>query len=248
MNVDNQLYFALVEEQLKERPLVRLTLQGTSMMPTLREGDVLTLGRLEADPVVGDIVLFRYPGGHRLHRIVGRKGDLYRLQGDHSQTCEEVGIEAIVALLKGVERGGKAVNFAHGRLAAYGSTARRLAYSVLGREGRRRLRPWYFFALAFLMWAPLNGIGIPLDNYIFGLRADHLLHASVYLPCTLFFLDLKGWRRWQVWLAAVAVGLLTEGGQYLIPWRGFDINDLVANAMGVTIGWLVVMCVRRGKR
>ena len=94
------------------------------------------------------------------------------------------------------------------------------------------------------MWAPLNGLGIPLDNYILGLRADHLLHASVFIPCALFLMDVIG-SRWLVWLAAVGIGLLTEGVQWLLPFRGYDVNDLIANAIGVTIGWLVILAVKR---
>ena len=94
------------------------------------------------------------------------------------------------------------------------------------------------------MWAPLNGIGIPLDNYIFGLRADHLLHASVFIPCTLFIMDVIG-KRWLVWFAAVGIGLLTEGVQWLLPYRGYDVNDLIANALGVTLGWVVILAIKR---
>ena len=102
------------------------------------------------------------------------------------------------------------------------------------------------------MWAPLNGLGVPLDNYIFGLRADHLLHASVYLLCPLFLWDLYGrlgaqGQRWAVWATAVGVGLLTESVQYLLPYRGYDVNDLVANTLGVTLGWLAILIVRRYK-
>jgi glycopeptide antibiotics resistance protein len=90
------------------------------------------------------------------------------------------------------------------------------------------------------MWAPLNGVGIPLDNYILGLRADHLLHASVYIPCTLFLVDLFPQRRWLAWLLGCCIGLTTEFGQYLLPFRSFDINDLVSNFLGVSLGWLIV--------
>ena len=102
------------------------------------------------------------------------------------------------------------------------------------------------------MWAPLNGIDIPLDNYILGLRADHLLHASVFIPCTLFLMDFykrlgAHGHKWAVWGTAVAIGLLTEGVQYLLPYRGYDVNDLIANTLGVTLGWLLILlvCLRR---
>jgi glycopeptide antibiotics resistance protein len=126
---------------------------------------------------------------------------------------------------------------------------RHLAIRWLGSRGRHQLRPWYFFALAFLMWAPLNGVGIPLDNYLLGLRMDHLLHASVFVPCGIFWMDFfRGRRRsWWTWLAAVGTGLLTEGGQYILPYRGFDVNDLIANFLGVSLGWAAILLLRRFK-
>ena len=96
------------------------------------------------------------------------------------------------------------------------------------------------------MWAPLNGIGVPLDNYLLGLRLDHLLHASVFIPCTLFLMDIFGAHRWKwpVWATAVGVGILTESVQWILPYRGFDINDLVANFFGVTLGWTIILSLR----
>ena len=248
MIVGNTLFFALVEEQLAETPQVKVTLRGTSMQPTLHDGDTLTLGRLTADPTVGDVVLFRYRGGHLLHRIVACADGRYRMQGDNCFTCEEAPREALVAVLAGVSRGGTEVAWREGeRRALRRSAAKRLIHRWLGREGRRKLRPWYFGLLAVLMWAPLNGLGIPLDNYILGLRADHLLHASVFVLCPLFLWDLFP-RRWLPWLCAVAIGLTTEGVQYLLPYRGFDINDLIANALGVTLGWMALLLARRRLR
>ena len=85
MEAGNQIFFALVEEQLAEGRQVKIALKGTSMLPTLHEGDTLTLCPLSHDPEVGDVVLFRYGGGHRLHN---RGNDARR---DHSagQAAEE---------------------------------------------------------------------------------------------------------------------------------------------------------------
>jgi VanZ family protein len=93
----------------------------------------------------------------------------------------------------------------------------------------------YFVALALLMWLPLNGV-VPLDNYVFGLRADHLLHASVYLPCVFFLGRLFRKPVVTLWFFSVGIGMLTEGVQFLLPYRGFDVNDLLANAIGVSLG------------
>jgi VanZ family protein len=50
-----------------------------------------------------------------------------------------------------------------------------------------------------------------------------------------------GW----LWLAAMGVAVMTESVQYLLPYRGFDINDLVANFLGVTVGWVALLIVKR---
>lgn len=232
MTLKNDLYFKLVEESLAQGKTVRLELHGTSMQPTLLSGDVLTIAPLFADPKVGDVVLFRFNGRHLLHRVVAREGENYTMRGDNCVSCEHVRRQDVVATLIQVDKK---------------QPLRHFAVRWLGAKGRRQLRPWYFVALAFLMWAPLNGLGVPLDNYLLGLRLDHLLHASVFIPCTLFWMDLfrgRG-RSWWTWLAAVATGLLTEGVQYLLPYRGFDVNDLIANFLGVSLGWLLVLLARR---
>lgn len=91
------------------------------------------------------------------------------------------------------------------------------------------------------MWAPLGGV--PLDNFVLGLRMDHLLHASVFIPCSLFIYS-PYWKKWAVWLTAVAVGVLTESVQALLPYRGFDINDMIANFLGVSLGWILILIVK----
>lgn len=258
MQVANEIYFAAVEEQLSEGRQVRLLLSGTSMQSALHPGDELTLAPMEGEPRVGDVVLFRYAGRHLLHRVVAVDGDQVTLQGDNCYTCERCRRQDIVGRLTAVR--GMATDGPEWQRLSRRSLRRKgiknFAIRWLGRKGRRQLRPWYFAALTFLMWAPLNGVGIPLDNYILGLRADHLLHASVFLPCAFFLMDLfrrAGERlrpsgRARTWLVAVAIGLLSEGVQWLLPWRGFDINDLIANTLGVTLGWLVVLAVLRHRR
>lgn len=232
MTIDNGLYFSIVEEYVSQGTPVRIELKGTSMQPTLVSGDVLTLLPIHSDPVVGDVVLFRTQGRYILHRVVAVDGTHYTMRGDNCVSCEHVDRRDLVALLGKVEKK---------------HLLRRTAIRWLGRKGRRQLRPWYFVALAILMWAPLNGVGLPLDNFVFGLRLDHLLHASVFIPCALFWMDsFKGrGRSWCTWLAAVATCLFTEGVQYLLPYRGFDVNDLVANVLGVSLGWLAVLAARR---
>ena len=254
MNINNTIFFALAEEQLAKGHSVRISLRGVSMLPTLCEDDVLTLEPMTGEPSVGDVLLFRYGGHHVVHRFMKRVGDIYVMQGDNNYGTEEVTRRDLVARVVAVTRpNGRTVatdSLEWQRLSRRSLCRKNIKNTMIrcfGRKRRRQLRPWYFALLAILMWAPLNGVGIPLNNYILGLRADHLLHASVFIPCTLFLMDVID-RRWLVWLAAVGIGLLTEGGQWLLPYRGYDINDLIANAIGVTMGWLVILAAKRKKR
>lgn len=253
MIVDNQLYFELVNEQLAAGLKVRIILHGTSMMPTLHDGDTLTLTPCTQPPAVGDVVLFRCGPIHLLHRVKARDGQHLIMQGDNAFTTEKAEVSDVVATLTSVElRDGTVMTVGDERWTTVSRRAlrrqkRRLCIvRWISSRGRKQLRPWYFVLLAILMWAPLNGLGIPLDNFILGLRLDHLLHASVYVLCPMFLWDLF-WRRGldrqigYTWVSAVAVGLLTEGVQYLLPYRGFDINDMIANTLGVTLGWLVFL-------
>lgn len=115
---------------------------------------------------------------------------------------------------------------------------------------RRRITPYYFIILLILMWAPLNGLGVPLNNYLFGIRFDHVLHATVYIPCSWFIVSRRHRCNAENWLLSVLVGLTTESVQFLLPYRSGDINDMIANFFGATLGFLIVLgyrCyVRRG--
>ncbi len=255
MKIRNDIVFAAVEERIAEGQQVDLTLNGTSMMPMLHGGDILTLGPLSTSPQVDDVVLFRYNGHHLLHRIISHDGDNFIMQGDNCVSVEEAKRSDIVAILTAFCHNGRTIEAGSEqwfKISRRSLTRKKMKHFIVkwfGRDGRKRLRPWYFSILAFLMWAPLNGVGIPLDNFILGLRADHLLHASVYIPCTIFVFDLFPKRRWLGWLIACCIGAFTEWVQYLLPYRSFDINDMLANVIGITLGWLLLRWFwrRRGK-
>lgn len=262
MNLQNELFFDLVERHIADGLDVELTLKGVSMRPTLQPGDVLTLSPLRSEPQVGDIVLFRQPGRHVLHRVIAVTENGYLMQGDNAIAQELARRQDVVARLVSVSssRGSLSVDSPQFRRRSRRGLRHRhfkcFVFKWLSRSGRIRLRPWYFVFLALLMWAPIGGLDVPLNNYVFGIRLDHLLHASAFLLCPLFMIDMprsrksaqtagyKSASKLVVWLAAVGVGLFTEAVQYLLPYRGFDVNDLIANSMGVTVGLLAIVAVR----
>lgn len=89
--IDNDTFFAWVEEELAAGREVSFRLKGTSMFPLLRNGkDVVLLAHCAPESLKPmDVVLFRYKGKHLLHRIIRRDGDNLLLQGDGSIVAKE---------------------------------------------------------------------------------------------------------------------------------------------------------------
>jgi len=245
--------FLLVEmcERLKAGQTVTMLFGGRSMLPLINgNGDKITLRPLSVDEQChpGTVYLF-FDGNHYIiHRLMRVHKGVYDFRGDNCFKHEHVYRENVLAQLMTIIRPDEAVIDCQGewwrkqsRKVVCRRTAKNIVARVANRNARRKWSVVYFVLLAILMWAPLNGLGLPLDNFVFGLRLDHLLHGLVYVPCAFFLMDLLRRRKWAVLGVSLLVGLVTEFGQYLLPFRGFDVNDLVANSVGILLGWLVIL-------
>lgn len=259
IRISNDLLFSQVCELLDQGNEVAIKLVGSSMHPLLRNGkDSVLLSPLPSGYTCrkGDVVLFRYQGRHLLHRIIGQTPDgQYILQGDNSLLREYAPPNDILALLVAVRRNNRrqwSTQSTSWRVASAFAGLRRqlktLCCRCFNTKGRKYLTPIYFLLLAFLMWAPINGTALRLNNFILGIRIDHLFHASIFLLCAFFLMDILRYRPLPVLLLSVAIALTTESVQYLLPFRAFDVNDLLANFIGVTLGWLVIQPYIKRKR
>jgi len=256
-NRPDSFLLAAMRERLQEGEEVRIAFGGVSMLPLISgTSDIIRLRPLRADeePVAGDVYLFCLMGHHIVHRLMRREGDIYVFRGDNCYGCERVRRQDILARLTLVEHAdGTSVSTDS---EAWHQASRRVVrrrgvknffLRWLGRDKRKVYSVVYFILLALLMWAPVGGLGVPLDNFVLGIRLDHLLHASIYLLCPAMLVDALRCRRGRILLAAIAIGLLTESVQYFLPYRGFDINDLAANALGALLGWLAILPYLRRK-
>ena len=108
----------------------------------------------------------------------------------------------------------------------------------------RRITIAYFIVLVLAMWLPLGGV--PLNRMVLGFRLDHVFHCAIYMLCApAWAILLPRWHK-AVWLL-LAVGFGLEMVQYWLPYRGFDLTDMIANATGALIGWIVTIIVIRKK-
>lgn len=78
---DDTVKFDLAEEVLRSSGMLRLQVNGWSMLPAVWPGDILMIQRASFDDVsVGDMVLFRCDGRFFVHRVVSRDIPAFTLQ------------------------------------------------------------------------------------------------------------------------------------------------------------------------
>ncbi|MCK5137851.1 MAG: VanZ family protein [Bacteroidales bacterium] len=117
----------------------------------------------------------------------------------------------------------------------------------------------YLFIILLGTVLPLNSGSSPLnDHYTLHIRWDYLLHVLVYVPLPLLLgLSLmkrsreqkqkfKAIRFWaQIVLLSLFITTLFECLQMVIPYRAFNINDLVANGVGAMLGLVGLLVCRK---
>ena len=104
---------------------------------------------------------------------------------------------------------------------------------------------FYCIGLLLLAILPINGVSSPLNHtFIVNIRLDYLFHSLVFIPWMLLIsFAYRNGNRYKklssipIWLLyGLLVAIITEGIQYFLPYRSFNINDLIANILGVVIG------------
>lgn len=137
----------LARAVLKSGRPVRFRVSGSSMLPSLRDGDVIRVGPPGRPYERGDVAAFvTRPGGPLLvHRLHAAYGGIYRFKGDHAVRFDPpVAAENIIGLVLDAERGGRSVRFG-------GRGGRRLT-AALSRAG-------VFRALLAVRWRILKRLG-----------------------------------------------------------------------------------------
>jgi len=107
----------ILRAALESGQRVRMPVNGRSMFPFIRDGDVVEIAPLPPAPVIGSVVLARLPGErYLLHRLVARYGSAWVLRGDNRSAPDGlVPREDLVGVATRVERNGRVVRPALGR-------------------------------------------------------------------------------------------------------------------------------------
>jgi len=124
----------------------RFEARGTSMHPSIRDGDRITVAPLAGrEPRTGDVVAFADPGtdGVRVHRVVAIESGRYILKGDYDLKDDKLGRDAILGLVVRLERGGRDLRLGPAfRAAAAARLSRTFWFTRLARLVRRALLRW----------------------------------------------------------------------------------------------------------
>lgn len=101
----------------------------------------------------------------------------------------------------------------------------------------------YLIFLVLLSVLPVNNSGAAINHvYLTQIRLDYILHCLVYIPLALLLKLSFGQLKRLTFLSRIILlilfAVITEGVQYMLPYRSFNINDLIANCMGVIAGLL----------
>jgi len=101
----------------------------------------------------------------------------------------------------------------------------------------------YIVVMLLLVVLPLNDAKTSFltDTYVVKIRLDYLVHIAVFLPFLLFVkLAYPAPLSWM-FLAGLVFAGFCEGIQYLLLYRSFNVNDLLANMIGIVIGVILVV-------
>ena len=107
----------------------------------------------------------------------------------------------------------------------------------------------YTVILVLLAILPINGGESVINHtYVIKIRLDYLIHFAIYLPWMFLLRMFTGYtfgNNLPATLLLILVGLIfalsNEFVQYLLPYRAFNINDLLANGLGVLLGSTVFL-------
>jgi VanZ family protein len=116
------------------------------------------------------------------------------------------------------------------------------------------LTKWLFYGYTVLVVVlsviPFSGIvQEPMnETHVVTIRLDYLVHSAVF-----FVWGLIGW--WYCKKTAKRLSLLfevgvvmavgTEYAQRWIPWRGYNVNDVIGNVSGVLLAYVVIFASHR---
>lgn len=103
----------------------------------------------------------------------------------------------------------------------------------------------YLVGMLILVVLPLNDTKASFlsDTYVIKLRLDYLIHVIIFLPFILLVKLSYPINISNIIIIGLVFAGICEGIQYLLPYRSINVNDLVANMIGISLGVVFLLPV-----
>lgn len=103
----------------------------------------------------------------------------------------------------------------------------------------------YIAVIIFLLVMPTTD-DVKLNLYFLGIRTDHFIHASIFIPFLIYFrlkvkTKINSRIFFQLYLLGIVFAVCCECLQIFVPYRTFDPADIVANIVGISIGGISLL-------
>jgi VanZ family protein len=112
----------------------------------------------------------------------------------------------------------------------------------LNQKNKNLLFWLYILSIFLLAVLPINSQDNMVLNhtYVVHIRVDHLLHGVQFLPWFLLGIYCRQIPVYKLLIIGLLLAILTEGIQYFLPYRAFNINDMISNVFGVVAGLVIL--------
>ncbi len=96
----------------------------------------------------------------------------------------------------------------------------------------------YLLIVTVITVIPLGGTSASLNNItVLSFRLDYLLHALVFIPMVPVWRLAFPNHPWYIIIPiAILLAILAEGTHYYLPYRAYNVNDLMGNVAGAILG------------
>ncbi|WP_394993047.1 VanZ family protein [Emticicia sp.] len=106
----------------------------------------------------------------------------------------------------------------------------------------------YLIILILLATLPINGSESTANKtFVAEIRLDYIIHATFLIPWMSFLLlfDWKTKKVYVIWfLVGSLIAFFIEYIQYFLPYRTYNILDLLNNFLGLFLGiliWIIIL-------
>jgi len=106
---------------------------------------------------------------------------------------------------------------------------------------------FYLYTLLIVLASvlPINNTGDSINHiFVISIRLDYLLHCIIFIPWVILWSLYVPFSFTGIKVKLIMIGfvfaLANEAIQYFLPYRTFNINDIIANELGVIFGFILV--------